>query len=287
MRWTVALGGFAAGLLASTLGASALAATSLSNSLSGFTGNSSQAGTQSALTAAGLSVFSTAGMNGDGTSNPAVAYDASGAHFGSLITGDPGRNYMRTVASDYATSSFTAEVTIAVTANEQATFFGLGSGDTALFGTPDWSTQASSGSFWPEPGNDKITVFKTANDVNAFVDKPVPGFDPGVHRLRMTFDAATGFLTGAIDLNYVSGPFVADATTLPIATKAGAGPLFAADGWPSEPSRIFFGGDDGAVFRNLTITVVPEPTTGLLFAVGGLVLLQRGRRRASAAPHAS
>ena len=286
MSWKGLFGNCSGGLLALAMFASAHAAAPLSNTLKGFTGDSSQAGTQAALASAGLSVFSTAGFSDNGTpadpgddSNPAVSYDAGGAHFGSLIGGDAGRNYMRTIDSDYATVDFVAEITLEITSNDQASFFGLGAGDTALFGTPDWSSQTSSASFWPEPGNDKITVFRTANDVNAFADKPVPGFDPGVHRLRMTFDAMTGFLIGSIDLNYAGGPFAADATTLPIATKAGASPLFAADGWPSEPSRVFFGGDDGVVFHDLAITVVPEPMSAGLLIVGAAALVRRRGRR--------
>jgi hypothetical protein len=267
MRWTGQIGFFGGGLLASLLLASAQAAAPLSNTLKGFTGDSGQAGTSAALTGAGLSVS---------TTSP-VSYDAGGAHFGSLAQGDAGRNYMRTVASDYATVDFVAEITMELTSNDQASFFGLGAGETALFGTPDWSSQTSSASFWPEPSNDKITVFRTANDVNAFVDKPVPGFEPGVHRLRMSFDATTGFLVGSIDLNYAGGPFSADATTVPIATKAGASPLFAADGWPSEPSRVFFGGDDGVIFHDLTISVVPEPTTAGLLIIGAVAALRRRR----------
>ena len=273
------------GSMVMAFGLAAHAASNLSNSLTGFTGDTSQAGTQAALAAAGFTVFTTAGLDDNGTpanpgddSNPAVSFDAGGAHFGSLIAGDAGRNYLRTLVGDYATVSFTAEITFEVTTNERATFFGVGSGNTALFGTPDWSTQFSSASFWPEPANDKITAFRTQNDMNAFVDKAVAGFDPGVHRLRMTFDSATKFLVGSIDLNYAGGPFTADATTLPIVTTT----LFAADGWPTEPSRIFFGGDDGAVFRDLTITVVPEPAAAVLAVVGLLAAtFGRGWKRPS------
>jgi hypothetical protein len=282
MKWTCTISSFGTGLFTLAVVASVHAAAPFSNTLTGFTGDTSQAGTQAAITTAGLSVFTTAGYSDNGTpldpsddSNPAVSFDASGAHFGALIAGDAGRNYLRTLVGDYATVSFTAEITFEVTNNDQATFFGVGTGDTALFGTPDWSTQFSSASFWPEPANDKITAFRTQNDVNAFVDRTVAGFEPGVHRLRMTFDSATKFLVGSIDLNYAGGPFTTDVTTLPIVTTT----LFAADGWPTEPSRIFFGGDDGATFRDLTISVVPEPTSAGLLAAGALALLRRRARR--------
>jgi hypothetical protein len=284
MNWTCKISSFGTGVFTLAVVASVHAAAPFSNTLTSFSGDTSQAGTQAAITTAGLSVFTTAGFNDNGTpldpgddSNPAVSFDAGGAHFGSLIAGDAGRNYLRTLVGDYATVSvsFTAEITFEVTTNDQATFFGVGTGDTALFGTPDWSTQFSSASFWPEPGNDQLVAFRTQNDVNAFVNRAIAGFDPGVHRLRMTFTSATNHLVGSIDLNYAGGPFTADATTLPIVTTT----LFAADGWPTEPSRIFFGGDDGATFRDLTITVVPEPTSAGLLAAGALALLRRRARK--------
>jgi hypothetical protein len=233
------------------------AATSYSNSLTGFTGDSTQASTQAAVGAAGFNFYSTSGP----TDN--VTFDGSGAHFGSVSPGDGGRNYMRTNVSDYATVSFVAEITFDA-GDGQAVYFGIGAGDRALFGTPDWSTQFASASFWPETSTDKFTQFKTNNDSNSFVDTNVPGFPAGTARFRMTFDPVTGFLVGSIDTNYAGGPFVADVTGFPIATKAPLLPnaptgLFSADGWPTEPSRIFFGGDDGATFRDLTITVASQP----------------------------
>lgn len=222
------------------------------------------------LTAANGALFTTSGTD--------VAYDAGGAHFGTVTAGDGGRTYVRTVDGDYATVSFVADITFSTTDDAQQVFFGLGTGDVALFGTPDWSTLFSSASFWPEINNGKITRFKTANDVNAFADTLVPGIAHGTHRLRMNFDEATQFLSVAIDLNYAGGPFVADTVTsnFPIATAN----LFAADGWPSEPSRIFFGGDDGAILRDLNVTVVPEPASAFLvlsgaFAVGAIVRRKR------------
>jgi hypothetical protein len=262
------------------------AASSLSNSLTGFTGNSTQASTQTAVGAAGLNFFSTTGeiISDNGTpgdpmddfveSNHTVVFDSAGAHLGSLIAGDGGRNYVRTNVSDYATVPFVAEITF--TADDgQAVFFGLGAGDTALFGTPDWSTQFSSASFWPETNNDKFVQFRTQNDVNAFVDTNVPGFAGGTHRFRMTFNPSTSFLIGSIDTNYAGGPFVADATGFPIVTST----LFAGDAWPSEPSRIFFGGDDGAVFRDLLIQVIPEPTSGAILVLGLAAITAARRNR--------
>ena len=97
----------------------------------------------------------------------------------------------------------------------------------------------------------------------------------------MTFDNMTDLLSIAIDLDYVGGAFSADTVNLnfPIDTST----LFAADGWPSKPSRIFFGGDDGVVFKDASITVttdptgVPEPGTLSLVSLFALALLRRRR----------
>lgn len=248
-------------------------ASSLSVSLTGFTGDSTQPATQAAVGAAGLNFFSTAGFNDNATpgdpgddSNDTISFDVSGAHVGGAIAGDGGRNYIRTNASDYATVPFRAEITFQTVSDDQAVFIGLGAGDRALFGTPDWSTLFSSVSFWPETANDKFVRFRTFNDMNNFGDTNVAGFNPGTHRFRITFNPATNQVLGEIDLNYAGGPFVADPTTLnfPVVTTS----LFGPDGWPSEPSRIFFGGDDGVIFRDLSIQIIPEPTSGAILLCG-------------------
>ena len=92
MAWTrlVLLG--AAGCVVLSLATAANAASSYSNSLTGFTGDSTQAGTQAAVSGAGLSFFSTTGFNDNGTpadtsddSDDTVTFDASGTHFGAVF----------------------------------------------------------------------------------------------------------------------------------------------------------------------------------------------------------
>src|SRR5262245_17726776 len=101
-------------LLALVLTRATLAATSFTNSLKGFTGDSTLPATQTAVGAAGFNFASTAGFNDDFTANPTIAFDSNGAHFGTLLGGDGGRNYIRTNDSDYATVSFVAEITFTV-----------------------------------------------------------------------------------------------------------------------------------------------------------------------------
>ena len=49
-------------------------------------------------------------------------------------------------------------------------------------------------------------------------------------------------------------------------------------GFTDTDSRIFFGGDEGVVFDNFSVTVVPEPTSALLLGVTGILGLVRRRR---------
>ena len=171
------------------------------------------------------------------TPGDAVVYDASGTHFGTIVPGDSGRNYQRTLASDYATVPFVAEITFELSSaindngtpndplddfpvgDNQAVFFGLGAGNVGLFGVPDWDTPFSSASFLPETGAEKFLQFTNrsdgANSTQTFFDVFFSPFDPGVHRFRMEFNPTTMLLTGALDINYAGGPFVADVTALP------------------------------------------------------------------------
>lgn len=246
--------------LALLMAGSASAATSFSNPLTGFTGDSTQPATQSALAAAGFNFFSTAGFNGI-DSDPTVVFNSSGAHFGSLFTGDGGRNFMRTVQSDYANVSFVAEVSFVVPALDvvpyQSGWLGLGAGDTALFGWPDWSTQFSSLMVVPEKFDSStfFTTMYTDNDTPIFANNDVPAMVNGTHRVRLSLDWFAKTAVFSIDLNYAGGAFASDyaAPTLDISG------LYGGDGWPSEPGRIYVGGDDDTVFKDFQVTVSGSP----------------------------
>jgi len=238
----------------------ASAATNLSNSLTGFTGTSTTPATQTALTTAGLGPTSLLGNAEDppGSGNfvdPTIQFDATGAHFGGFLSGDGGRNYLRTIQTDYANVSFVAEVTWTTTDMfSQAGYFGLGSAEYGAFRIADWGTQFSAVQLFLEvdpavpdvstlTNDNALTVFSTAVEA--------PGLDTGTNRLRMTYDWFQKKATFALDVAYAGGPFVADVTTPAVSTFA----LYGTDGWSTEPSRVYFGGDDGSTFKDLQVTV--------------------------------
>lgn len=258
------------------LNSRALAAGSISNSLTGFTGASPDAPTQAAVDTAGFEFSSNNGLAADFSSDPSIVFNNSGATFGSLFAGDGGRNYMRTKDS-YAFTSYTAEVTVTVdTLATDVVFFGMGSGNIALWGTPDF---AGVPTVFVTPENTAVNT-NAVDGINGDWYGPSPpcpagdwcktdapgllGTAAGTHRLRMTFDAAAKTWVASVDIDYAGGPFVADVTTptydLSLSFNDGG---FVTNGWDpdpliSKPSKIYFGGDDGATFKDFSVTV-PAP----------------------------
>jgi hypothetical protein len=254
----------------------ASAATNLTNSLTGFTGTSTMPATQADVAAAGLNFTSILGFvedpPGSGDLNdPTVQFDASGANFGSLNADVRGRNYLRTIQTDYANVSFVAEVTwTTLDVSTQSAYFGLGSGEYGLFRIADWGTGFSAVQLFLEVDAFEPEIFTLTNDntIGVFSD-PVeaPGLVTGVNRLRMTYDWFQKKATFAIDVAYAGGPFVADVTTPAVSTSG----LYGTDGWPIEPSRIYIGGDDGSTFKDLQITVsTPSMRLGDLNSDGNI-----------------
>jgi hypothetical protein len=254
-----------AALLPVALAASvAFGATSFSNSLTGFTGNSTLLATRTALATAGFSVSSDFGAIEDppGTPvDPTIVFDAAGANFGFNLPGDGGRNYLRTIQSDYATTSFIAEITIVpIDMDIQDIYFGLGAGDAVptQFRTPDWTTPTSSVMYYGETERigdvenpPDLNIFRTQNNVELDVYTPIPALTAdGTHRLRITFDRFARTFSLGFDVNFTS-VFTPEVTTPPMDVST----LYGATGWATEPSRIYFGGDDGMVVKDFQVTV--------------------------------
>jgi hypothetical protein len=261
-----------AALIAVTASAEvASAASSFTNSLTGFSGDSANPATQTTVGAAGFNFANIDGLDPNFEFDRTIAFSASGANFGSLYGGDGGRNYMRTVDADYATVSFTAEITIERTSvDQQEVFIGMGGGDVALFGVPDWSTQLSSTFTSPEVNS--LTTFRTSNDANVWAGDTSAITEVGIHRVRMDFNSTARTMIYSIDIDYAGGAFTADFSSPPVDLNhvdcpSGCGnppapisaDFFGPDGWPNEPSRIYFGGDDGTLFRDFSVTVSAPP----------------------------
>ncbi len=234
-------------------------AVNVNNSLTGFTGDSTQPATQTAVAAAGLNFFEF----GDAVTK--VSFDANGAAFGVGQPDSEGRNYMRTIDTDYANVNFVAEISIVTPdIDAQDAYFGLGAGDAnpEFFRTPDRLTDNSSIMYWGENEIDvtgdfppSLEVLRAKNQGSFSIFKgPATGLGNGTHRVRLSYDRFRKVADFAFDVNYESGPFVAD-HTLSMDTST----LYGPDGWPTEPSRIYFGGDEGTIFKDFNVNVLTTP----------------------------
>ena len=141
-----------------------------------------------------------------------VKFGSSGATFGDMQPVNSARNYMRTVATDYANTSFVAEVTITSTdIDKQSVYFGLGSGDANndFFRTPDFQSPAASIMYWGENEIATPTVEVVRNNDGQGADvseTAAPGLGNGTYRVRMTYDWFAKTATFALDFNYAGGP---------------------------------------------------------------------------------
>ncbi len=202
--------------------------------------------------------------------------------------GNDGRNYMRTVETDYNTKDFTAYVTVrrsipSVTGNRRSVFFGLGTGLRNGGNAPDQGT--ANGSVFLELqngfGNASRRLIgdplpnESSNQFTEFNWEPLTTVSDDAMRIRMVYDSVASTVSYAIDYGYDGVTFVADqlideendsAPTTPAAKQAGE--------WAGgDRASIYFGGDRSVVFTDLVIDVTDPPTpptpTGLqLVSVG-------------------
>jgi hypothetical protein len=82
------------------------------------------------------------------------------------------------------------------------------------------------------------------------------GLDTGTNRLRLTYDWFQKTAVFAIDVNYAGGAFTADVTIPAVNTLD----LYGGGGWPAAPARVYFGGDDGTVFKDFKATLTSPST---------------------------
>ena len=154
------------------------------------------------------------------------------------------RTYLRTT-SNYNTTNFVAEVTLTVASGFGGSgigFIGFGAGEPNCgffcepMTAPNIYARIGPNDFGPFVGI-------TNGEVEHIGGDPPDGGD-GTHRVRITWDHATGEFTFAIHRYYTGGPFV------PITI---IGPVTVTDEFGDSDSRIFFGGAGNATFDDLRV----------------------------------
>lgn len=261
-------------------------ASTFSNSLTGFTGNSQTNFPSQPATLAGSGLNVTFVWGGGAGAWERINFGASGATFGANTPtaqgDDAGRNYLRTNETDYASVSYSAYVTINRTARESV-FFGMGTGALGSGKAPDIGSGNAS-VFLDLQDNFDNASRRVLGGTSGAPTNVEAGFTTmttltGPMRLRMDYNHLTQFVTYSIDYN-PSGAFVADQTFASVNVASIAGE------WSSgESASIYFGAhgyvDSGArvgmTFTDFAVDVIPEPSAALLGGLGVLALLRRRR----------
>ncbi len=223
-----------------------------------------------------------------GTGTSSISFGPSGVSFDGA--GDGGRRYLHTVDNAYFGSAFTATLTFSLPAGATGAsvlFMGLGTGDAGTFyNQPDQNLAGHSGAWvgWDPRdlggGSGRIEAVSQIDDADMnilgvgespFTSTAAYGPDSGQNTAVMTWDPATGTITWTLDLG--SNGAGVDETVSTILDPA------LLDRWngttASDPSSIFFGGNNGIVVSDFS--VVPEPASLALLGLGGLTLLRRRR----------
>ncbi len=189
----------------------------------------------------------------ESTGNPAVfANDAAN------FTGHgSNRGYLRTIAGNYNTVGFQAEVTVTVTSQGEddgsaIVWFGLGDGLAGNYYNEPVAGRAIFARLLPTEFFGPKVELNTANDGSDQILAAAFGqAGDGTHRLRITWNHNTSQFTFEIQTNYVSGqPFVPTATMGPISLPAGF--------FDGTNAHIFIGGAGQAVFDDLHVTAKPN-----------------------------
>jgi hypothetical protein len=250
------------------------AASSIANSLTGFSGDSQADYPSQPETLAGSGINVTFVWEGGAGAWERIDFGATGATFGSHSGGGPqaGRNYLRTNDIDYATVGFSAYVTVD-RATRESVYFGMGKGDLGSFKAPDLETGNASVFLELQDGFDNASRrVQSGTDTNVEVGYDTMTTLLGPMRLRMDFDPSAQTVVYAIDYS-PSGAFVADQTFAAVDVSSITSEW--ADG---EASSIYFGGQNGVTFSDFQVAVIPEPSSALLLLGGAAVGLLRRRK---------
>lgn len=184
--------------------------------------------------------------------------------------GDGNRFYYGTVDTDYSTVSFIATIDVQNNANNGA-FFGLGPGVT------EGNTGATFGE--PSTGPAVYAIGGSSDFVGIFGSGSTSGIAQSFNQNTGSGGKITDLTDNAGTLTTLTLTYDATAQTATFTSSIGTAPVVvdtSGRGFDGTNSRIFFGGSD-AVFDNLSITPVPEPSSVLLLSLGALGLIRRKR----------
>jgi 1-phosphatidylinositol phosphodiesterase len=172
-----------------------------------------------------------------------VVVQASGAATFNGISNDQ-RAYLRTARSDFANTSFVAEISVTVNngGGLGSAFVGLGAGQPSS--GYYYEPQTAPANYLRLAPSDFGSGYLSFNDNSTFTAITSSGPGNGTHRVRLIWDANRHRLQTDVDTNYAGGIFVRD---------YGRANFSAGTGFTAGNSCIFVGGAGGVSFGPLTL----------------------------------
>lgn len=206
-----------------------------------------------------------------------LSYNDGDAHFNG--PNELTRTFLRTVKGDFNNTDFVSEVTVTVV-NGGVAYFGLGDGSRV---SPTYEPTTSPQVFARLQPSDLGSGDLLISDDGVAIDPATSGeVGTGTHRVRMTYDRASNQLTFAIQQNDTGGTFSPTTTFDPIDCSDNA--------FTDSNSRIFFGGNKGVRFDDLTILssedVIVDIDYGNNVVIDNSVVLQRETINGQVSPKA-
>jgi hypothetical protein len=166
------------------------------------------------------------------------------------------RGYLRTIAADYNTTDFIADVTVTVTSpwignGSGITFFGIGDGEPNPYFFDEPNTNAAVyARLMPDDFYGPAVELTTSIAGSTTYTTVAGEAGDGTHRLRLSWNHLTSELTFSIDTDWIPGtPFTPTAVMGPVAVPG----LF-----NGANAHIFFGGAGNATFDDLRVVALPS-----------------------------
>lgn len=232
-------------ILALAVGTALAAPAPLYNTLQGYDGHHSQEDCPDQpafLLADGLDVtYVWDGSGGAPTANETIIFDTEGAHFGTVLAEDYGRNYIRTLETEHISASFDAYITVINYADGQNVFIGMGAGEYGDYYCPDWWLEGVP-TVWAELMEGAVNVMIWDGAVEDFLKPGGKVPDSSTYLMRLSYDADAQIVVFYTDADN-------DGDWDDISKECDVTGLFG----EGDVSRIYVGTDDGGTLINFEV----------------------------------
>jgi len=254
------------------------------NSLTSFTGTTDDPEVLFQLNKIGLET-------GSISASARIDFDGDGATY--AVSGQWGRDLLRTIAMGYQYSSLEVYATLTFSGTfDLSGFLGIGqgiqTGENGNWGVPEMQLEGVNGvvAQFKSPFNYALpncSLFKLVNTPAVWNTNTVELLSDPVDstetiQARLIYDSVSNTVNIAIDKNYAGGPFTVDQDLGTVSTLV-TNDLVVTDMFDGAPVRVYVGGGEGTIVKDFGIVVTysqpPQPPFDVQISsvVGGEAVL--------------